>query len=240
MTHEQSTFSSRNICDLMVSRIEAEIGDISVKHAKSLCSLGKDGKFAYAYHRRDGVLVYLRSQEADGEKLSSLCGKVALGKRRTMGNAWAKISPYYIKIDSSADVSDSIPLLVYVAQIRATRKNSGLCLLPSEAEATDMLEGGRTTVQVNRFERDQAARRRCIQIFGTACSVCGFDFSEIYGDIGAGFIHVHHLTPLSMIGKRYKVNASTDLRPVCPNCHEMLHMKTPPLLIEELKAKISK
>jgi 5-methylcytosine-specific restriction protein A len=123
-------------------------------------------------------------------------------------------------------------------------KTPNLYLLPSEAELVspgDLLsiEGGRTLVQVNRFERDPRARRRCIQHFGARCFVCGFDFAKTYGKIGAGFIHVHHLRPLSM-GKRHKVDACRDLRPVCPNCHEMLHRKKPPLSIEALKARISK
>jgi len=31
------------------------------------------------------------------------------------------------------------------------------------------------------------------------------------------------------------VDPATDLRPVCPNCHEMLHKKDPPYTIEELR-----
>ena len=33
----------------------------------------------------------------------------------------------------------------------------------------------------------------------------------------------------------YKLNVDTDLVPVCPNCHYMLHRKEPPYTIEELK-----
>lgn len=242
MTHEQSTLASQHICDLMVSRIESETGDVSIKHAEGVCSLGKNGKFAYAYHRRDGVRVYLRSHESDWEQLSSLVANGAaltLEKRNAMGSPWAKLTPYYVDLDSDASVMAAVPLMVYIVRARqSSRKDSVGYLLPSETEETGSLEGARTTVQVNRFERDPAARKRCIRIFGTVCDVCGFDFGRTYGDIGVGFIHVHHLIPLSMIGKRYKVNASTDLRPVCPNCHEMLHKREPPLSIEELKARI--
>jgi 5-methylcytosine-specific restriction enzyme A len=112
-------------------------------------------------------------------------------------------------------------------------------LLPSEAES-ESFEGGRITVQVSRFERDPVARKRCIQIFGANCVVCGFDFTKTYGKIGAGFIHVHHLRPVSAIGKKYRVNARRDLRPVCPNYHEMLHRKNPPFSTKELAARISK
>ena len=159
-------------------------------------------------------------------------------KRKSMGSPWAKLSPYYLDLDSSASIHRVVPLLVYIAAI-ATSAKTKLYLLPSETEAGEQVEGGKVIVQVCRFERDSTARKRCIQMFGTACLVCGFDFERAYGDIGAGFIHVHHLMPLSMIGKRYSVNVRRDLRPVCPNCHEMLHKKKPPFSLEELRGRMS-
>lgn len=72
--------------------------------------------------------------------------------------------------------------------------------------------------------------------------MCGFDFEKRYGKIGGGFIHVHHLTPVSEIGKEYVVDPDprNDLRPVCPNCHEMLHSRRGnPLSIEELRGIIA-
>ena len=70
---------------------------------------------------------------------------------------------------------------------------------------------------------------------GYQCLVCGRNFEATYGEIGKGFIHVHHLTPIYSIGKEYELNVDTDLAPVCPNCHYMLHRKDPPYTIEELK-----
>ena len=49
------------------------------------------------------------------------------------------------------------------------------------------------------------------------------DFENMYGELGKGFIHVHHIVPISMIGKEYKIDPIKDLVPVCPNCHAMLH-----------------
>lgn len=113
-------------------------------------------------------------------------------------------------------------------------------LSPSEVEASgdDISEGARTRVWVNRFERDPRARQLCIDKFGYACLVCGFDFRKTYGDIGTEFIHVHHLIPLHKGGKRYRVNPQKDLRPVCPNCHAMLHKGNPLFSIEELKSRM--
>lgn len=99
-------------------------------------------------------------------------------------------------------------------------------------------EGAGKTIFVNRFERDIKARDACISHYGTSCQVCGIDFQEIYGDIGKGFINVHHLMPLASIGKEYDVDPLADLIPVCPNCHAMLHTSTPPLGIDEFRQLI--
>jgi len=98
-----------------------------------------------------------------------------------------------------------------------------------------LYEGALITVKANKYERNQKARRECVAKKGYQCLVCGKDFEATYGEIGKNFIHVHHLTPISSIGKEYQLNVDTDLVPVCPNCHYMLHRKDPPYTIEELK-----
>ncbi|MFN3492784.1 MAG: HNH endonuclease [Anaerolineales bacterium] len=103
--------------------------------------------------------------------------------------------------------------------------------------AKSFYEGATKQVKVNVYERNAEARAICIKKYGASCSVCGFDFGKKFGEIGAGFIHVHHLKPLSEIRKGYKLNPVEDLRPVCPNCHAMLHQRKPePYTIERLKA----
>lgn len=107
-------------------------------------------------------------------------------------------------------------------------------------EQSTLQEGIKKTVVVNTYERNPIARQKCIEHWKPICSVCSFDFEKIYGDIGKGFIHVHHLVPLSHIGRTYQINPIEDLRPVCPNCHAMLHKKTPPFSIEELQTLLKK
>ena len=96
-------------------------------------------------------------------------------------------------------------------------------------------EGALMKVNVNKYERNRSARQKCIEQKGLKCLVCGLDFNKTYGTIGKGFIHVHHLVPISSIGEEYKLDAVKDLVPVCPNCHYMLHRKNPPYSIEELQ-----
>jgi 5-methylcytosine-specific restriction protein A len=101
------------------------------------------------------------------------------------------------------------------------------------------VEGSSKQVLVNQFERDARARSACIRHWGPNCYVCGFDFHKTYGDMGRGFIHVHHLTEIASIGAEYEVDPHADLRPVCPNCHAMLHMQRPAIDIDELKSMLA-
>ncbi len=71
------------------------------------------------------------------------------------------------------------------------------------------------------------------------CEVCGFDFYKVYGDLGKGFIEVHHRIPLSKINGETKTNLN-DLALVCSNCHKMLHKKIDIMSIDELKKIIKR
>lgn len=98
-------------------------------------------------------------------------------------------------------------------------------------------EGAKQSVLVNKYERNPEARAKCLEIHGTRCKICDMSFVETYGFFAKDFIHVHHVTPLHQISESYEVNPETDLIPVCPNCHAMLH-KTEnglPMTVERLK-----
>jgi 5-methylcytosine-specific restriction enzyme A len=100
-------------------------------------------------------------------------------------------------------------------------------------------EGDYYKAFTNRYERSAVNRNLCLAAKGYSCRVCGMDFKSKYGEIGTGYIHVHHTIPVSEMGPKYIVDPINDLEPVCPNCHAMLHRKDPPLGIEELKKKIT-
>jgi 5-methylcytosine-specific restriction protein A len=108
-----------------------------------------------------------------------------------------------------------------------------------EAVGGFVTEGAVKKVSVNRYERNAAARRTCIAAHGAVCAVCDLDFSQMYGDIGDGFIHVHHLVQISTVGSTYELDPVIDLVPVCPNCHAMLHRGVDaPRTIDELRQLI--
>ena len=107
---------------------------------------------------------------------------------------------------------------------------------PDEVDSVQTFrEGAVRQVSVNAYEREPKARQKCIDYYGSSCSICGFDFGRAFGQLGKGFIHVHHLKPLSEIAEEYEIDPIKDLRPVCPNCHAMIHRSSPPLSLEQIK-----
>ena len=111
-------------------------------------------------------------------------------------------------------------------------------LLDETAPGTAFREGSRYQVLVNAYERSPEARRRCVEIHGTTCCICGFNFGEIYGPAAEGFVHIHHLRPLAEVGEEYEVDPVADLRPVCPNCHAVVHLLDPCRSIEEVRRMV--
>jgi 5-methylcytosine-specific restriction protein A len=132
-------------------------------------------------------------------------------------------------------------LWVMRPQVAQTLQVLGFVPLKSTKElpsAVRLAEGAANRVVVNVYERNPLARQQCIQHFGCRCSVCGFDFEKVFGELGHGFIHVHHLKPLSQIKVEYEVDPITDLRPICPNCHAMIHNGAKMMRIQDLKKVI--
>ncbi len=101
-------------------------------------------------------------------------------------------------------------------------------------------EGKPTHRYVTTYERNPKLRAEAMRIHGTTCAACGFNFSDAYGSYGAGYIHIHHIKPLSEVGTRHSPDPNTDLVPLCANCHCMVHRNPKRTLsIEELKSKLT-
>lgn len=125
--------------------------------------------------------------------------------------------------------------------VETSPKSTSFVTEPDELALEDgMFEGASKQITVNAYERNPEARRKCIEKFGFDCAVCSFNFFDVYGEIGLGFIHVHHLYDISLVNREYEVDPQKHLRPVCPNCHAMLHREKPALSIEALKSRLKK
>ncbi len=135
---------------------------------------------------------------------------------------------------SGVKIPDHIAEMLEAAWAAAT---GNACVgFPDESASADAFpEGAATMVYVNRYERNPAARARCLGHYGLRCCVCNMSFAEDYGDLAASYIQVHHLKLLGDICEEYEVDPIRDLRPVCPNCHAVIHLMKPPMSIDEAR-----
>lgn len=99
----------------------------------------------------------------------------------------------------------------------------------TSSEELQGLEGRALERMVVHRRRERLLRERKVQEVlkrtgKLACEVpgCGFDFAKAYGENGAGYAHVHHLTPLSERDGD-QVTTLADLAIVCANCHAIVH-----------------
>lgn len=98
------------------------------------------------------------------------------------------------------------------------------------------VEGRQKVYYSTKYERNGKCRQQAIKIHGCKCSVCGFDFEAVYGELGMRYIEIHHKKPLYSLEEEIEVDPVMDLAPVCSNCHRMLHRKRDRIItIEELK-----
>lgn len=143
--------------------------------------------------------------------------------------------------------TDLMRHFVYLTKARKTPRNIEFPIDESQSQVEDLptplepaesgrafLEGRSYEVTQTRIERSADARRKCIEKYGSACAICGFDFAAFYGDSVKGRIHVHHLNPLADATQEREVDPIRDLRPVCPNCHLVIHARSPMYSLEEM------
>ena len=112
---------------------------------------------------------------------------------------------------------------------------------PNVMSPDEYKEGRISYVHAVGYERNQDARKACIAHYGCKCAICGFDFEKVYGEeIGKDFIEVHHIVPIHERKGEYKVDPIRDLRPLCSNCHSMIHRRNPVYAPEEISDFLKK
>lgn len=195
------------------------------------------GVVAYLNPSQKGVRLFLALDPASGPDLQPT----------PSSSGWARRYPSVFQIGGERDLPRAAQLIgmsqTSIADRRgpvSNRTGQRPAHMPPEelVSTTEYFEGATRSVLVNAFERNRRGREKCLQHFGTNCIICGFSFRARYGELAAGYIQVHHLVPLANVRKSYRLNPRNDLRPVCPNCHAVIHRREPALSIEEVKAML--
>ena len=100
------------------------------------------------------------------------------------------------------------------------------------------LEGAISKTLVTKRERSARNRLLALRIHGYFCGTCGLEPIERFGEALGGILEVHHIDPVSLLGEPREYDPVTDLIPLCPNCHRMIHKRNPPLTPGELKKEL--
>ena len=98
----------------------------------------------------------------------------------------------------------------------------------NETEQAEALEG-RILIKEARFRvrnRNLISQKKAGCDY--CCEICGFNFEQVYGEIGRNFIIAHHIETLAS-RRRSSVTRSEDIILICSNCHCIVHKTNPPI-----------
>ncbi|MFB6828625.1 HNH endonuclease [Streptomyces hydrogenans] len=122
-------------------------------------------------------------------------------------------------------------LLAAAAALRQGIASGALHLVPEQPDEADdsgnsapegrLLARWALYRERDRGLRDRKVRQALRRNQPLACEVCAFDFGRVYGQLGAGYVEVHHRLPLYISGPRETL--LEDLAFLCANCHRMCH-----------------
>ncbi len=88
-------------------------------------------------------------------------------------------------------------------------------------------------------ERNQSlVKRKKAASSDLSCEVCGFNFDNVYGKTGEGYIECRHVVPLAELEPGAKTRLK-DLALVCANCDRVLHRQRPWPPIDQLRVLVS-
>jgi hypothetical protein len=242
--HSHATTPARDICDAVLAGLRSFIPEIARKENPSSCAFHhpRHKQFVWVNHWKEHVVIEFLGNHEDAADIFP--PHLGIYKRAHIRTEWDKAAPFRLNLNGLANVTALCRLLIDYSYplSHGKRKGKGFAVRPLVAIPEEVLppasynEGSVAKVVVNRYERDPKAREICIASYGAVCCLCGFDFVLEFGEAMAGFIHVHHLKQLSTVGEGYAVDPIADLRPVCPNCHAVIHRREPPFSIEEVQA----
>ena len=98
-------------------------------------------------------------------------------------------------------------------------------------ETITVQEGVKRIVETKVYERSSKLRKIAIEHYtkngDIFCEACQFSFKKFYGEIGKGYIEIHHIKPIfkyedeeldKTIDKALK-----NVVPLCSNCHRIIH-----------------
>lgn len=140
--------------------------------------------------------------------------------------------------DDDQDFRIAIELLKKAQDSQRLEQVVNLDVASEDVQEGRFVDGGIKYRYVKSYERNPRNRLLAIKEHGVICKACGFDFEAVYGERGKEYIEIHHIQQLSGLEEPAEINPSTDLIPLCSNCHRMIHRKKDEVLTVEQLVEI--
>lgn len=162
-------------------------------------------RFPAAFFDKNGYIVFNTREDYES------CSYLQLGQDvNVIGNGISSI-PGYILYNDNKEIEPTI---------KETEAKYGIT--PSETFPQEFTEGAIEEMVIELRKRNPQLKKSAVEALGVTCQVCGFNFAEFYGEIGKGYIEIHHIHPLSENDESRQTTLD-DVAMVCSNCHRMLH-----------------
>lgn len=139
--------------------------------------------------------------------------------------------------DDAVDIEEEGKLVSLVRS--GAPKLKGESIFADDVRKEAVFEGERHRKEVAFIKRNSAIVAKAKRELGCDCWVCGFNFGDVYGGHGYGFIEAHHIEPLSTRSES-KETSVTDFAMLCANCHRMIHRSGKPMSVDELKRVVKR
>ena len=213
-------------------KVTAEMGHFALPSIRQMQSASAD-QVALAHRlvdqiasRPDTTVTIHPNQTLDGWVVTNTGFKIEVITRTSAG-----------QYDDDAVVTTAsnimAPLLAALAELIGYDDSDG-SEVPASNEVPFDLEGALTINTFMKRERSRRNRMLCLAIHGDRCAVCRLIPAEFYPGLPS-IIEVHHIEPVSQLTEPKAYDPSTDLIPLCPNCHRAIHRTSPAMLPADLR-----
>lgn len=177
-----------------------------------------------------------------GKDISSLYSLTEIQSVQEIRERIVNHSPFVYSRKKHDDKIDGLDLYIEFLQKRQSvneESNSPRSEGTSVKRATLEQEGRHVKREQEVYVRSASAREKCKTHYEYTCQACGLRMDQVYGEIGKGFIEVHHLNPIHLFDDVHVVDPINDFITLCPNCHAMIHKLEDPGDITTLKELIA-
>ncbi|MDX2176384.1 MAG: hypothetical protein SF028_07920 [Candidatus Sumerlaeia bacterium] len=246
--HEIACLASRRLCELFGERLRMLALEVQRTPTSTWCGhslVDATKPIAWVNHtkRKGSITVWIRRSASDPMRLGG--STLPFKTRSTEYKGPFQWYGHHVQIASIWQLDELFEVMigndVCGAFLDRVESDPATLMYPEELPDTEEYrEGIGKRVLVNRYERSSSARQACLKHFGPLCVVCGMSFGEVYGPEFSGIMHVHHLNPRCGASGDVMVSPIDDLRPVCPNCHTVIHSRQPCYSIEEVRSILNK